>query len=289
MLRRAFLAGGVGFATVGSLPGRSQGRPMPHGLRFLPNDEFAKIDRAPASRGAVGPRATTRQFLPPILPVEQEAQGSCVGWSVGYGLASALVKKRTGKQVITSPSYIYNRGMLLDSYANAWEYSCDTGMFIETALAYLQGFGILPWDNYPYLDADCARLPKLDEDKVARGTLVISGWAVADSISKVKDSLAAGIPALIGIQLRKSFDDYKGGIYAPPPSDPITGGHAMLVVGYDNQKGAFEVMNSWGTNWGASSPPEARGFAWISYDTVLRDATVDEQLRMYVVNPIKGT
>ena len=30
------------------------------------------------------------------------------------------------------------------------------------------------------------------------------------------------------------------------------GGHAMCVIGYDDRKdgGAFEIMNSWGTDWG---------------------------------------
>jgi hypothetical protein len=34
----------------------------------------------------------------------------------------------------------------------------------------------------------------------------------------------------------------------------------MCVVGYDDARGAFEVQNSWGTNWGNA------GFIWITYD-----------------------
>jgi hypothetical protein len=39
------------------------------------------------------------------------------------------------------------------------------------------------------------------------------------------------------------------------------GGHAMCVVGYDDQKygGAFEVQNSWGNDWGNG------GFFWVRY------------------------
>jgi hypothetical protein len=38
-------------------------------------------------------------------------------------------------------------------------------------------------------------------------------------------------------------------------------GHAMCVIGYDDNKfgGAFEIMNSWGMNWGN------QGFIWIKY------------------------
>jgi hypothetical protein len=43
-------------------------------------------------------------------------------------------------------------------------------------------------------------------------------------------------------------------------------GHAMVVVGYDDDKhgGAFEVQNSWGTNWGND------GYIWITYNDFAR-------------------
>ena len=39
------------------------------------------------------------------------------------------------------------------------------------------------------------------------------------------------------------------------------GGHAMCVVGYDDDRygGAFEILNSWGTDWGNN------GYIWIRY------------------------
>jgi hypothetical protein len=42
-------------------------------------------------------------------------------------------------------------------------------------------------------------------------------------------------------------------------------GQALCVVGYDDDKygGAFEVMNSWGKDWGNN------GFTWIRYDDFL--------------------
>ncbi|MEZ4955452.1 MAG: C1 family peptidase [Saprospiraceae bacterium] len=38
-----------------------------------------------------------------------------------------------------------------------------------------------------------------------------------------------------------------------------SGGHAMTIVGYDDGKNAFRIVNSWGTNWGDN------GFAWVDY------------------------
>jgi len=38
------------------------------------------------------------------------------------------------------------------------------------------------------------------------------------------------------------------------------GGHAMLIVGFDDTKKAFKVQNSWGTRWGD------KGYIWVSYE-----------------------
>lgn len=40
---------------------------------------------------------------------------------------------------------------------------------------------------------------------------------------------------------------------------PSSGGHALVVVGYDDRKEAFRSMNSWGKNWGDD------GYIWVKY------------------------
>ena len=37
------------------------------------------------------------------------------------------------------------------------------------------------------------------------------------------------------------------------------GGHAMTVIGYDDNAKAFQLMNSWGAEWGN------RGTTWVPY------------------------
>lgn len=44
------------------------------------------------------------------------------------------------------------------------------------------------------------------------------------------------------------------------------GGHALVVVGYENSKGAVKVINSWGESWGEG------GFGYISYRAFLEMA-----------------
>ena len=59
------------------------------------------------------------------------------------------------------------------------------------------------------------------------------------------------------------------------------GYHAVVIVGYDDQRSAFKIANSWGTEWGIG------GYGWIDYDAsdtlivssyVTQDMTGDEDL-----------
>ena len=61
----------------------------------------------------------------------------------------------------------------------------------------------------------------------------------------------------------KSFESAKEFWQPREKFSPSFAGHALCVVGYDDSKfgGAFEVMNSWGSEWGND------GFMWIRYET----------------------
>jgi hypothetical protein len=57
--------------------------------------------------------------------------------------------------------------------------------------------------------------------------------------------------------------------------DPIAGGHARVIIGYDDTivipgapiKGAFRVRNSWGTGWGD------KGHSWVNYQVFIDQQT----------------
>jgi Papain family cysteine protease/Domain of unknown function (DUF4384) len=54
-------------------------------------------------------------------------------------------------------------------------------------------------------------------------------------------------------------------------------GHAVTIIGYDDNKygGSFEIMNSWGTEWGNS------GFMWIRYGDFIQYS--EEAYDLYVI------
>jgi hypothetical protein len=80
-------------------------------------------------------------------------------------------------------------------------------------------------------------------------------------VRTVKKSLAEGKPVVIGMNTPDSFIDAKDTWKPKESPDSHYGGHALCVVGYDDNRGAFEVLNSWGRKWGNG------GYIWIPYDT----------------------
>jgi hypothetical protein len=90
----------------------------------------------------------------------------------------------------------------------------------------------------------------------------------AERVKMVKKSLAERKPVIIGMNCPGSFQTAQG-VWQPRENAALDyGGHAMCVVGYDDDQygGAFEVLNSWGEVWGNN------GYIWIPYDVFGRFA-----------------
>jgi len=89
-------------------------------------------------------------------------------------------------------------------------------------------------------------------------------------ITAVKAALTKQIPVVLSMNIRKNFFHLKGGIYWWPDligsNQTLAGRHSLIIIGYDDERQAFELMNSMGKKWGIN------GFAWIKYDKFLQQA-----------------
>lgn len=93
---------------------------------------------------------------------------------------------------------------------------------------------------------------------------------VCDADGKNCRPLPAGDPCYAR-QRREAEEQFRGGIWRPLPT--FWGGHAMLMVGYDDARQAFIVKNSWGRDGAGRGQPaqadaDADGFIEMSYDWV---------------------
>ncbi|MCB0688315.1 MAG: DUF4384 domain-containing protein, partial [Saprospiraceae bacterium] len=98
---------------------------------------------------------------------------------------------------------------------------------------------------------------------------------LSEKVRSTKLVLAQEKPVVIGMKVLNNFYAIKYGeeSWFPTVGDQTyAGGHAMVVVGYDDlkfnsdrddvpadMKGAFLIMNSWGKGWGLD------GFIWVRY------------------------
>jgi hypothetical protein len=194
-------------------------------------------------------------------PGDQGNLGSCVGWSTGYAFASFYfsAKNQWGKPVndskVMSPAYVYHE---------IRECNCgpDCGSYIVDALELLKTKGVVSWQTMPYSDDNCTK-PKESMFSVA-GNYRIKGYnrlANKLNFTEYKQYLSNDVPIIIGVPLGKGFDEIGAnttGVFKCTQLED--GGHAMLMVGYDDDKKAFKIMNSWGNNWGD------QGHVWVDYD-----------------------
>ena len=81
-------------------------------------------------------------------------------------------------------------------------------------------------------------------------------------LSEIRLSLSKGLPVIFGMMVPKSFYliDSSGEMKMPAKNEPRLGGHALLVVGYDDDKNIFIVRNSWGKEFGD------KGYCYIPYE-----------------------
>ena len=235
----------------------------------LSEDEYYKAD-------VYEPLAATPAFGDQPLPAQvsllkyapkrmhQGRQGSCVGWAGSYAARTILQSRATGQQpdnVTFSPSFLYNH-IAMDG--------CQ-GAYMNKAMEFLHEKGDLPLSEFGYDQRSCNRTASNTQHTAAsqhriKGYNRLSNGArdFGVDMNGVRQHLAAGSPVVIGMMVGGSFMHQMVGKnhWQPTQKDYQQhgfSGHAMCVIGYDDNNQAVQIMNSWGPEWGD------RGTAWVSY------------------------
>lgn len=202
------------------------------------------------------------------IPKSQGQYGTCVGWSTAYAgmtILESISKNRTNK--VSSTSNTFSPGFIYKQIKNSNDSYCKFGSSIKDALTIIQTKGVCKYSDMTETNCPTYISPiiftKASSYKITDFAKIFSLFDSKDyKLKAVKKSLSENNPVIIGMNLPKSFYKAKG-VWQPTESSNLTyGGHAMCVIAYDDNKygGAFEIMNSWGTNWGNE------GFIWIKYN-----------------------
>jgi C1A family cysteine protease len=210
--------------------------------------------------------------MPPVR--SQGSQGSCVSWAVGYYLKSYHEHIEKGSDYgigndydgVYSPAFLYN---VVKSNG------CDGGSTIVENLDRVKNIGIATWKDMPYDEKDCDTQPSYTAIENSKCAKILSYERV--EIEDIKYYISNGNPIIIAIKVYDNFvkPEVVNGeyFYKTYQQRGDQGGHAIVVVGYDNNRNAFKIINSWGRDWGND------GFLWIDYDVfskIVREAYITE-------------
>ena len=224
--------------------------------------------RGPSARGGASlPSYSLKEYAP--IPGNQGNVGSCFAWASAYAARTIMESEyfnRTDKILTTkmafSPMFLYHA---VRQYSNA-PADTDGGSIFDTVLVMAETG--LP--RRVTFDEDLAANIRQTEQRsfsnpvAGFGILFTSIASPAYRVDRVKRSIQDGDPVIIAVFVPDSFDNAKD-LWVPEDNEKADpkNGHALCVVGYDDNKygGAFEVINSWGEEWGNG------GYTWISYDT----------------------
>lgn len=201
-------------------------------------------------------RVDLRQYC---TAVEDQGQiGSCTA-NASVGALEFHYKRRDGSAPDLSRMFVYFNARRLRG-----QVFMDTGAQIREAMASLMAFGACREAIWPY-DPMLFALEPPPQAYAEAATHEAVQYARVDGARGAIQALAQGLPVVFGTAIpRRCYDEAAatGVLPEATPEElatPRQGGHAMLIVGYDNTRRTFLVRNSWGEGWGD------HGYCHISY------------------------
>jgi len=192
-----------------------------------------------------------------VTPVKQQGVcGSC--WA--FSSAAAC---ESGYLIVNGGALDLSEQYLIDcavDRAGMDAGGCDGG-WSGQAFDFLSGRGIALERDCPYTGGTdrCRALPRADCRIAAWGYVMPD--AGIPPVEEVKRALCTYGPLAACVKVTPAFQAYAGGIFDEHAAvwGPKDVNHAVLLIGWDDDKKSYLLKNSWGEAWGE------KGMMWIEY------------------------
>lgn len=188
--------------------------------------------------------SNVESFCPPVF--DQGSIGSCTAQSVSC-MYSCIFRQQTRKMFIPARLFIYYNTRVIENSVPS-----DNGATLRNTMKALVRNGTCPEEMWPY---DFRRLYSRPENFCYTEGMqrqALSYAAVPIQLTPMKNLILNKHPFVIGLLVFPSFFAPTAGIVPVPNRnvEPLLGGHAVCIIGYDDRRQAFLARNSWGENWG---------------------------------------
>ena len=230
------------------------------GFGWIPDlpDQRDHLYAAPGIWLAQLPPTTNLRHLCPTV-YDQGNLGSCTANAIAAAIEFDQMKEGLPDVFTPSRLFIYYNERAMEGTAGS-----DSGAQIRDGIKSVGQKGDCPEREWPYIISKFAEKPTASCYKDAIRHRAVSYQRVAQNLNQMKGCLASGYPFLFGFSVYESFMDSSvgktGHASMPSPAERCIGGHAVLAVGYDDDKKWFLVRNSWGSQWGM------HGYFTLPYD-----------------------
>src|SRR5467141_4027679 len=140
----------------------------------------------------------------------------------------------------------------------------DAGAAIRDGIKSVSAQGVCTETDWPYdISQFAVRPPQKPYDDALLTKAIAYQRIINTSIAQIKGCLASGYPIVAGFTVYQSFESQEvaqtGIVPMPGWFERSVGGHAICIVGYNDEAQRLLCKNSWGISWGQ------QGFFTIPY------------------------
>lgn len=252
------------------------------------NNKYGWIPDIPDHRDYIyKPTLGAESILPPMIDLrpndpsiyDQGQLGSCTANAIAAAIEHNL--KNQNKKIFTpSRLFIYYNERVMEGTVKY-----DNGAYIRDGIKSVNTLGVCHETTWKYDISKFKRKPIKTAFNSALKNKTILYQRINQSLYDMKYCLYTGFPIVIGFSVYTSFETNNvattGIVPMPGTNEQLLGGHAVLVVGYDENRQVWICRNSWSDKWGD------KGYFYLPYNYLLNSNLSDDFWTIQSLSTVK--
>jgi len=189
------------------------------------------------------PTKYTLSINPYLFVKNQGKWNSCTGHALATALEiSHIVHNTQLKTIELSERYSWFFSRILSG-----TFPDNKGAYLRDVMKSAQNYGVSPERLCPYINDLINEIPDRFAYSFAKFFKIKFYYRVHGK-EMLKRVIKGGYPVIAGVKTTRSFIDDKGEIKVEL-GERTYGAHAIVIYGFDDDKGCFNCINSWGDGY----------------------------------------